>query len=685
MSDDDSPDNVLHMPRIGSPPPPPVPPPPALDEGQEPGAGGDSGVRISAFDAPAVPHTPPPPDALPATFRSDGLGDGQGSADAGPPRTGALSLAAILAIALAAFEGLQSWVEESGPRRAQAAAHQRELELLAAKANADATRHRAEAGREHARGRRVPSSHDYGRSALGRGSGGSGRGPGGNGLGRAGTGRSGPYSGLAQHRSPSPGGRQRNGHERNATGKRTPGPGGSSNRNGGGSSRTGTRPDRSGDGSRRNSPVRPRSGDGSRRNGGFGPFGGSSTRGPGGAGGGGGKHRSPRRAVADWWGKGRKNPPGAGSGGKGPGGPKGTSGAGAAGTRTALRNAVKNNRPGPTFWEAVGDRMEERWRKRHPAGTSAARRNTNKTRKGDRSGFRDAVFNAVNDRWKKRRERWDADGGPRNHTAGTTTPPKDTPRPGPGPASDSGPASGPGPRHGRGAGQGGPGPHYGPRSSPFDATSSDGEDAGPIKVPPLERLDGGPGSQERRRGPHTAAAASRGLPRQGQPALPRAPQRPAGPRPGTTRRKETRMDRMDGAYAVRAGAMSAQHHTDITLDDVCRALEQLTSQGMDTHDGCEALAKQARRLLGQLELMSQDLSTAHNAGGSRPFIQAVADLQNAVSDLARRAAGMAQAALDAAELAEAEETAMNRDYRPVADATSDAGLHTPSSRLHNEN
>jgi uncharacterized protein YoxC len=142
---------------------------------------------------------------------------------------------------------------------------------------------------------------------------------------------------------------------------------------------------------------------------------------------------------------------------------------------------------------------------------------------------------------------------------------------------------------------------------------------------------------------------------------------------------------MEPVYAVRAGEMSAQHHTDITLDDVCRALEHLTSQGMDTYDSCEALAKQARRLLGQLELMSQDLSTAHNTGGSRPFIQAVADLQNAVSDLARRATRMAQAALDAAELAEAEETAMNRDYRPVADATSDAGLHTPSARLHNEN
>ena len=58
MSDDDSPDNVVSLPRIGSPPPPPVPAPPALDGDQDHPAAGDGVVRISAFDAPAVPLVP---------------------------------------------------------------------------------------------------------------------------------------------------------------------------------------------------------------------------------------------------------------------------------------------------------------------------------------------------------------------------------------------------------------------------------------------------------------------------------------------------------------------------------------------------------------------------------------------------------------------------------------------------
>ncbi|MGA4966988.1 hypothetical protein [Streptomyces pseudogriseolus] len=707
MSDDDSPDNVLQMPRIGSPPPPPVPAPPTLDGDQDHPAADDGAVRISAFDAPAVPHAPPPPDAVPAALRSDGLSEPQAPGDAGPPRTGALSLAAILAIALAAFEGLQTWIQESGPRRAEAAAHQRELELLAAKAAADATRHHAEADREQARGRRVPSSHDYGRSTLGRGPGGTGRGSGGVGPGRSGTGRTGPHSGSTQHRSGTgPGGRsspgtgRSDGHagagpdsRRNGSGSRRNGPG--AHRNGSGSDRNGSLRDRNGGGGSRNDGgSRRKDGSGSaRRSAGSG-------RGRGSAGTDGSGRRPARRAVADWWGKGKKRPdgPGPDKGAKDSVGKGSRGGSGAADTKAALRNAVKASKPGPTFWEKAGDRLEDRWRKRRSStgapttggggkdGGAKGRSTGNDgwTPPGDRGGFREAVFDAVNDRWRKRRERWTADDGPHskpNPSRGRGSSGR-TANPGP----SSGPASGPG-----ASGPGGPGAHSGygqARSSPFDA------DTEPSVTIIVEQVDP-PGAHAKRWEPDAIGPASKALPAQSQPALPRAPQRPAGPRPGTTRRKDpipmpARPARTAAAPApVTAsvpalGGMAAQHATDITLDDALKALTLLTTAGMETYDDCAQLARQARRLLNELETMAADLATTHNVSGKRTT-RALSVLMESVGELILYAERMARAALAAAETAEAEETAMAREYRPTQDATVDAGLAAPSARIHNEN
>ncbi|MGA5253326.1 hypothetical protein ACPCKZ_31770 [Streptomyces pseudogriseolus] len=696
MADDDSPDNVLQMPRIGSPPPPPVPAPPTPDGDQDHPAADGGAVRISAFDAPAVPHAPPPPDAVPAALRSDGLSEPQAPGDAGPPRTGALSLAAILAIALAAFEGLQTWIQESGPRRAEAAAHQRELELLAAKATADATRHHAEADREHARGRRVPSSHDYGRSTLGRGSGGAGRGAGGIGPGRGGTGRTGPHSGSTQHRSGAgPGGRPSTGTGR-SNGHAGAGP--DSRRNGPGSRRNGPGSDRNGPLRDRNSGRRSRSDGGSRRKDGSGSSGGAGTRssagagsGRGSAGGSGSGRPSARRAVADWWGKGKKKPDGTSpdKGAKGSGGKGSTGGSGAADTKAALHKAVKHSKPGPTFWEKAGDRLEDRWRKRRsntdapttaPGGRrdGAKRRSTGNdgwTPPGDRGGFREAVFDAVNDRWKKRRERWSADGGPRpkpNPSRGRGRSDRTT---NPGPPSDPGPGT-PGP-HGPGAH-----PGYGQaRSSPFDA------DTGPDVVITVEQVDP-PGAHAKRWEPGAIGPSPKGLPAQSQPALPRAPQRPAGPRPGTTRRKDPIPMPAASSGAVTpmntSVGIAGEHLTEITLDDVLNVLSQLTTDGMETYDDAVNLAGLARKLLAELDQMTDDLARTHNVSGPRTK-RAIASLMESVADLTVTVERLAQAALAAAEGAEAEETAMARDYRPTQDATADAGLHTPSARIHNEN
>ncbi|MEV5905843.1 hypothetical protein AB0L81_39125, partial [Streptomyces sp. NPDC052127] len=156
MSDDDHLDNLRHLPRIGSPPLPDLPPSPDLTAPADGTPEGSGDVRISPFDAPEVPHVPAPPAAVTTALRSEGT-DPPGAPDAGSPRPGALSLAAILAIALAAFEGMQTWIQENGPRRAEAARHQREMELLAAKADADAARLGAEAGAVRGKSR-VPSS-----------------------------------------------------------------------------------------------------------------------------------------------------------------------------------------------------------------------------------------------------------------------------------------------------------------------------------------------------------------------------------------------------------------------------------------------------------------------------------------------------------------------------------------------
>ncbi|NEB32822.1 hypothetical protein G3I62_27655 [Streptomyces sp. SID14446] len=707
MSDDDPPDNVRQLPRIGSPPPPPVPSSPPLDEADQEPASSPGPVRISAFDAPEVPHAPPPPTAG-AALQSEGLSEGEQPPDAGAPRTGALSLAAILAIALAAFEGLQTWIQESGPRRAEAAAHQREMELLAAKAGADGTRHGAEADAARAkthRGGGVQTSRDYGRSALGRGSGSSGRGggslgsggprgggrglfngsphgPGGrSGQGRAGAGLfgSGTRNGGHRGRPDSPSGRgsggggARQGAGLFGGGSRGPGAGGGrSNGNGKGSGGSGKGPGSPGSGGH-----------------------GGGTGGGKGAGGGGAGRRSPRQAVSDWFSKGKGKGPGpAGAGG-------GAQQKGAAGDRSAaIQNALKKTRQSrkgggataPTFWEAAGDRLQDRWKNRQ-ARTAPSTDATGKTRNGGTAGarrgndgwspngrvtFGAAAFEAVNERWSKRRDRWKAQGGPRTRRPSPGTNGR-TSRPGSAKAGRGGAAPGTGPRTRPDPGR------SGPRTSPFDT------DATASVTITVEQVDP-PGTHARRWEPDAIAPSRRQLPAQGAPVLSRAPQRPAGTRPGTTRRKDpipmppsaSSPSPVVQVTPPPANAMAGRHATEISLDGAVKALTLLTTAGMETYDDCKQLMHQARRLFTELEVMANDLANNHNITGART-VRAMGVLMESVGMLAVNAERMAKSALNAAELAEAEESAMERDYRPTQTAALDAGLAAPSARIHNEN
>ncbi|MFD5814748.1 hypothetical protein [Streptomyces sp. NPDC127038] len=663
MSDDERPDNVLTLPRIGSAPPPDLPPAPDLSAPApaDPGEGG--GVRISPWDAPDIPHAPAAPDGA-AVLRSEGA-DPPGTPDAGAPRAGALSLAAILAIALAAFEGMQTWVKEAVPLRAEAARHRRELELLAAKANADAHRLGAEASGVRRRG--VPSGHDYGRSVLGSGTGGgrgrggagtSGRGNGSGGLGtgpgvRPGSGRGstplGSHNGPGRTHGPGRGGSSGSGSSGSRSGRSTFGGSASSTRGGAGS----------GNGSRGGGSW------GSARGGGAGSSGGAS----GGSGGSSGR-RSVGRKVADWWSKGKQSSgTGGASGTGGSSGGKGTGGAHTAATKAAVRNAVKAaKKGGPTFWDATGDKPSARWKDRtgpvnggsgRAAGTGPGPVNTGWT-PGGRTTFWQAVHETIDGRWNKRRADWKASGGPRRQR----TSPRKPSAPDPSSTGTSAPNAG---------ASSGDWAWQWARASAFDT----GDD--PVTVT-VEQA--GPARGHGTRWEPTPIAPAR-------PQLPRAPQRPAGTRPGTTHRRDPFPMPPSASGSVQvtpppANSMAGRHATEITLDGAVSALSRLTMAGMETYDDAQALAKQARRLLSELEAMGNDLAVTHNVLGPRT-VRRFAVLMESVGMLLVNANRAAKSALAAAELAEAEEAAMERDYRPTQMAAVDAGLAAPSARIHNEN
>ncbi|MGK5448826.1 hypothetical protein [Streptomyces radiopugnans] len=668
MSDDEPPHNVVQLPRIGALPPPEAPPAPVLTPDEPEPAQGPEHVRISAFDRPPVAVAPSPERAA-AAFRSEGTDPGPG--DAGPPRTGALSMAAVLAIALAAFEGIRTWVQEASPRRAEAAKHQRELELLAAKAEADAARYAAQADSERAkahRNRTIQPAHEYGKNTLQRRSGGAGQrsGPGG----PAGPRKSsnGPHSASG---SPgrNPGARNTSGQ---TSGPRASGGGGGSGRqgNGGGggwfsrlkgSGRGGGKPDSSGGGS----------GAGGGKSGSSGGGSGSS---------GGGFGRSSKVSGAAGGGK----PGAAGGKGSGKSGSKsGSSGDGRKVAPQAVRDAVRQalKKPLKTFQSKKDKPKPPKQPKggvnrTMPGETGASTTGTGASTTGasgdGQTTFWQVVGETLTGRWKQRRH----------------TPPyaKVPPR-----AKKAGRGAGPKTKakHNKArqdTGGGAQGSAWQFRSSPWDTPGPE-PDEGPLKAASV-RLDGGPGSQEKPHWqPDAVTAGQRALPRTGPAALPRAPQRPAGQRPGTTRRKEAiPMEPVQPAAATLTapGGMAARHATEVTVDDVLAALAALTTQGMETHDDSAELAQAARRLLAELEAMAADLAEHHNVTGARTTT-ALQHLVETVTHLMVEAEQMARAALDAAELAEAEEAAMGRDYRPMADKTADAGLATPSARLHNDN
>ncbi|MGE7437016.1 hypothetical protein [Kitasatospora sp. NPDC001175] len=160
-------------------------------------------------------------------------------------------------------------------------------------------------------------------------------------------------------------------------------------------------------------------------------------------------------------------------------------------------------------------------------------------------------------------------------------------------------------------------------------------------------------------------------------------------RPGTTApdRKEPSSMTSSSLSGRSSGAavagMSSEHSTEVTLDDTLEVLEQLTVESFAAHEVCTRLAEDARRIRAALEELAADLRSRHNLIG-RVTAAAMDRLAEAMELVARKAEEMKVTSLNAAELSEVAEQAMFDAYRPITQATADAGLAVPSARIHNE-
>lgn len=172
------------------------------------------------------------------------------------------------------------------------------------------------------------------------------------------------------------------------------------------------------------------------------------------------------------------------------------------------------------------------------------------------------------------------------------------------------------------------------------------------------------------------------------------------PRPGTTRPKEpiamppaSREPDVVIAKAQNGAArtarqvvgrrMAAQHETEITLDDACDAGDDLAKKAFKIHDQADKLAHQAGRLRDAWVVLAEDCAEQHNLIGDA-FTHASIRFGESMEMVRRTALEMSSASLTAAEKAETAANEINDAYRPYNTATADAGLTTPSAPAHNE-
>lgn len=720
---DDGDDNVIDFPRIGFTPPggtgagpgftgpsDGVPRDPAQPETEPAGPV----VRRSPLEAlaalpapgPQLPTGAPMPAGdtpeggaagsalqhgfVPEALRGPGYDDTSQTESAG---LGALSMAAVLAVAVAALRGIHTAVTNRRATREQrqavadAARRSRRTPNASGAAGASVSGGHTSGGGGGGGRRNIPAGHDWARRSLNHTGPSGGRGPGGSGA--KGTGG----------RNESPGRRRNNGGGSTDLRKA-----GLFSRSGSGTDASGRRGDRkdrdrvrrdrlggghkttqSGDAGSRLRLRRPRN-PGPKN----GPDSGAPKRGPGAGQGRGGRRKPPTGTTGP---KGTlrapKNSPRRSGQGKAS---RNTGPNTAPSPKAKAKNKGRNGKAGGpqrrvTLRQAITAEAERRLRKRRkhmtpaisvskkrrkknktgpgrpnpasattstststgPTTSKAGKVNRNKSRQGPAKAGRrtspwDHARRRIRARWAKRRAAW-------NGGAPYTAPP-----------------------------YGG-----GPRRSPFQAAGMAGAAAYGTTYT-VERIDN-PGDQNRRWEPRPPKArpAAGAIP----PPRPAATPPPAASTPpGTGAPTSTKGGGMTLPANTTPGfnltpSMTAEHTTEVTLDDTLEVLEKLTSESFGAHDESVRLAAKAKELRAALEDLAADLQSRHNVIG-RLTGAAMARLAESMDVLARKAEQMAVSSLAAAEMSEGAEQAMFDAYKPVQQATADAGLAVPSARVHNE-
>ena len=132
------------------------------------------------------------------------------------------------------------------------------------------------------------------------------------------------------------------------------------------------------------------------------------------------------------------------------------------------------------------------------------------------------------------------------------------------------------------------------------------------------------------------------------------------------------------------GDMNPEHATEVTLDDVTEFLDEVVSEAFEAHDECLLLSARAKELMYALDEVAARLAAKHNILGTLTA-WAMSKLAESMEVLSRKAEEMSVKSLYAAETCEIAKTELDDAYRPLTQATADAGLRTPSARVHNEN
>lgn len=637
------------------PTPPPVPETGVVTVAERPRRSAEA--ALADLGPVRAPMPPAPASSVPATFRSEGLDERPGGGMVGVP-LGALSLSAILAVALAAMRGTVGLVQDWRQRRLERATEEaawRQARVKRRAAEEDAL----------AAAAKIPSSAEFGRRAVK-------------------DNRPAPAAGNQGPSGKTPG--------------KPAGPQGLSGGSGTGPRPGDKKPGDKGLGPSKDRPKVPEKASGGPSDGIVAP-----RKGKGGSGGSGGdkgmlgriRHRKSGGDPADPkdGGKSPKSPehsakkPGAGVATRDkpvgrPGGQRGPDQKGPQGDRPGSKPDPK----GPT------NPGRGRGRGRRSKGV----RKVPGIRHGTAEGYDTHECRCL--RCKRAARRRD-DAAARAKKPG---PPRGRQHERPGTDRPSGGWGDP------------PPPRSGGRRSADEDLRTSSKYAYTDTIVTLERLDRPESGQ--RQAPEPAAAVTTGVR-----GLPRAPENAAGTRPGTagdtpgnpgapgapstsgtsgtvsttssTNKKETTPMTAAGSGGGGGGSlassvhmpwdMASQHQTEVTLDEVLDHLNKSTRTCFRTYDECADLADKARKLRRSFEELVEDLADSHNIRG-RLTRSAANMLLEAMELVARKAEEMRARSLAAAESVELAHDAMADAYRPVQQATRDAGLVTPSARIHNE-